>query len=96
MLRNSKERERPKAERGPTGRRTRPRQTQNRAGLIVINGPGGDFSWVIPAGTVQILDTTTDVIVGGPNGVPTTSQTIINGVVDVVDLVQVILNWGPC
>lgn len=48
-------------------------------------GPGGDFSWHIDSGTV-ILDSTTDVITGGPNGDPTSTQTVVNGVVDVKDL----------
>jgi hypothetical protein len=49
-------------------------------------GPGGDFDWHIPPDTVIILDTTLDIIFGGPGGVPTTTQTVINGVVDIRDL----------
>jgi hypothetical protein len=46
-------------------------------------GNGGDFDWQIPAGQVFILDTTSTVIAGGPNYVPTTQQVVINGVLDV-------------
>ena len=46
-------------------------------------GPNGDFDWHIPAGVELILDTTLDTIVGGPNGVPTTTETVVAGVVDV-------------
>lgn len=50
-------------------------------------GPNGDFDWVVPAGTEIILDTISDTIVGGPDGVPSTTQAVINGVVDVNDLI---------
>lgn len=46
-------------------------------------GPNGDFDWHIPDGTELILDTAGDTIVGGPDGVPTTTQAVVNGVVDV-------------
>ena len=54
-------------------------------------GPGGDFDWHLPAGTSGsfnnfIFDTTSTVITGGPGGLPTGTQTCINGIVDVRNL----------
>ncbi|TDJ76380.1 MAG: hypothetical protein E2O39_03215 [Planctomycetota bacterium] len=65
-------------------------------------GPGGNFDWHIPPGTSLILDTTFDTIVGGPGGVPTTTQNVVNGVVDVRDLfipassALIIIGPNPC
>lgn len=50
-------------------------------------GPGGDFDWHVPANTDFVFDTTQTVIVGGPDGVPTTFLTVINGRLDINDLV---------
>jgi len=50
-------------------------------------GPGGDFDWHVPANTDFVFDTTQTVIVGGPDGVPTTFLTVINGKLDINDLV---------
>lgn len=49
-------------------------------------GPDGTFDWVVPAGTEIIINTVSDTIVGGPDGVPSTTQAVINGVIDVNDL----------
>ena len=49
-------------------------------------GPGGNFDWVIPAGQTIVLDTTVAIIVGGPGGVPTTTQTVIGGVINLRDM----------
>ena len=49
-------------------------------------GPGGDFDWVIRSGEIFFFDTNSKEITGGPNGVPTTTQTCVNGVVDVRNL----------
>ncbi|MDA1265239.1 MAG: Ig-like domain-containing protein [Planctomycetota bacterium] len=49
-------------------------------------GPGGDFDWHIPPSTDLVLDTTSDVIFGGPGGAPTGSAPVVNGIVDVRDL----------
>ncbi len=50
-------------------------------------GPGGDFDWHVPANTDFVFDTTQTVIVGGPDGVPTTFLTVLNGRLDIDDLV---------
>src|SRR6185503_989534 len=50
-------------------------------------GPNGDFDWVVRSGERIFFDTTSTPIVGGPNGVPTTTVTALNGVVDVRNLV---------
>jgi hypothetical protein len=50
-------------------------------------GPGGNFDWHVPANTDFTFDTTQTVIVGGPDGVPTTFLTVINGRLDINDLV---------
>lgn len=47
-------------------------------------GPGGDFDWVISTGFA--FDTTRAEIVGGPDGLPTTTQIARGGVVHVRDL----------
>ncbi len=49
-------------------------------------GPNGNFDWFIPPGTDFVLDTTSASITGGPGGDQTTTQSVINGVVDVRDL----------
>jgi hypothetical protein len=49
-------------------------------------GPGGDFDWHIPPATELVLDTVSDTIQGGPGGTPTTTQAVINGIVDVRDV----------
>ncbi len=50
-------------------------------------GPGGDFDWVVGFSGPEtvILDTVTSQILGGPGGIPVTTQTVINGVVDIHD-----------
>jgi hypothetical protein len=50
-------------------------------------GPNGNFDWIVRAGQPFFFDTTSTPIVGGPNGVPTTTFTARNGVVDVRNLV---------
>ena len=50
-------------------------------------GPNGNFDWVVRAGERFFFDTTSKEIVGGPGGVPTTTVTAVNGVVDVRNLV---------
>lgn len=50
-------------------------------------GPTGDFDWYVRTGEVFFLDTTLTQIIGGPNGVPTTIQNAVNGIVNVRDLV---------
>lgn len=54
-------------------------------GFPGTGGPGGDFDFHAPPGTVMIIDTTSQVLVGGPDGIPTTTQLVIGGVVDVND-----------
>ncbi|MEE8469039.1 MAG: hypothetical protein V3T22_11310, partial [Planctomycetota bacterium] len=49
-------------------------------------GPKGTFDWHIPAGTTLVISTVSDTIVGGENGVPETTQAVINGVIDVRDV----------
>lgn len=49
-------------------------------------GPNGDFDWYLPPGQTIVIDTSFDQIIGGPGGAPTTTQTVINGIVDVRDL----------
>jgi hypothetical protein len=49
-------------------------------------GPGGEFDWYIPPATDLVLDTTSDVIFGGPDGAQTGSQPVIGGIVDVRDM----------
>jgi len=49
-------------------------------------GPGGDFDWYVQPNAIVILDTTSTLILGGPGGVPTTTQLVTNGVVNVRDL----------
>jgi hypothetical protein len=46
-------------------------------------GPSGTFDWVVRAGERVFFDTSSTPIVGGPDGVPTTAVTFVNGVVDV-------------
>ncbi|MEW6073920.1 MAG: hypothetical protein AB1726_15170 [Planctomycetota bacterium] len=50
-------------------------------------GPGGDFDWVIRDGDIFFFDTTATTIVGGPGGIPTTSQNTVGGFVDVRNLI---------
>jgi hypothetical protein len=50
-------------------------------------GPNGTFDWVVRPGERIFFDTTSTPVVGGPDGVPTTTVTFINGVVDVRNLV---------
>ncbi|HEX6885448.1 MAG TPA: hypothetical protein VF530_18880 [Planctomycetota bacterium] len=50
-------------------------------------GPNGDFDWVVRSGEIFFFDTTNTAINGGPNGIPTTTQNAVNGVVDVRNLV---------
>lgn len=59
---------------------------QSTDGFDGTGGPGGDFDYHVPPGVIVIIDTTSAVIVGGPNGQPTTVQNVIGGVVDVRDL----------
>lgn len=49
-------------------------------------GPNGDFDWHIPPGIDLLLNTDADTITGGPGGVPTMTQQVINGVVDIRNL----------
>lgn len=46
-------------------------------------GPGGNFDWIVRSGQTVLLDTSADQIRGGPGGIETTVQTVINGVIDV-------------
>ena len=50
-------------------------------------GPGGDFDWHIRKNQIIILDTSYTEIIGGPGGVAKTTQGVINGIVDVRNLV---------
>ena len=50
-------------------------------------GPDGEFDWVIGANQTVFLDTVSDVIVGGPGGAPTDQVNVVNGFVDVRDLI---------
>lgn len=50
-------------------------------------GPGGNFDWHLAPGQTVVVHTTSSSIVGGPGGVPTTTQTVVGGVVQVRDLV---------
>jgi len=50
-------------------------------------GPNGDFDWVVRPGELFFFDTTSTPIIGGPNGVPTTTLNSVNGVVDVRNFV---------
>ncbi|MSR62252.1 MAG: hypothetical protein EXS08_07395 [Planctomycetes bacterium] len=50
-------------------------------------GPGGDFDWVVRAGEFFVFDTTATLIRGGPGGVPVTTESCIDGVVDVRNLI---------
>ena len=50
-------------------------------------GPGGDFDWVIREGQTLVFDTANTTIVGGPNGIATTTQEAVNGIVDVRNLI---------
>jgi len=49
-------------------------------------GPNGDFDWIVRDGEIFFFDTSSATITGGPNGVPTTTQTALNGVVDLRNL----------
>lgn len=49
-------------------------------------GPDGEFDWHVPPATEIVLDTTSDVIFGGPGGAQTGSQPVTNGLVDIRDL----------
>jgi len=55
-------------------------------GFAGSGGPGGDFDYHVPPGTVVLIDTVTSVIVGGPGGVPTTTQLVVGGIMDVRNL----------
>jgi hypothetical protein len=50
-------------------------------------GPGGDFDWVVESGQIFFFDTTLTPVTGGPNGVPTTVQNAVDGVVSVRNLI---------
>ncbi len=50
-------------------------------------GPNGNFDWHIPPGTDFILNTSAATITGGPGGDPTSTQSVINGLVDIRNLV---------
>lgn len=54
--------------------------------FVGTGGPGGDFDWVVRNGEIFVLDTNQAQIVGGPGGVPVTTQTAVGGVVDVRNL----------
>lgn len=68
-------------------------------GFAGTGGPGGNFDLHVGPGTVLIIDTVQSVVVGGPNGVPTTTQTVVNGVLDIRNLVvpatSVLIFRGP-
>lgn len=49
-------------------------------------GPGGNFDWHIPPNTEFVLDTSSTLILGGPGGIPTSSQLVVNGLVNVRNL----------
>lgn len=55
--------------------------------LELCGGPGGDFDWHLPTGTTFVLFTDTAVIMGGPGGAPTATQTVIGGTVELRNLV---------
>ena len=61
-------------------------QLRAATGFTGTGGPKGTFDWHIPPGTDFILDTVLTTIVGGPDGTPTDSQQVINGVLDIRDL----------
>ncbi len=50
-------------------------------------GPGGDFDWVVHTGEIFFFDTTNQPIIGGPDGIPTTTQNAVNGVLDVRNVI---------
>src|SRR5262245_17431851 len=50
-------------------------------------GPNGAFDWVVRTGEFFFFDTTRTVITGGPNGVPTSVQNAVGGLVEVRNLV---------
>jgi hypothetical protein len=52
-------------------------------GFSGTGGPNGDFDFEVKSGQVFILDTTTTILVGGPNFAPTNQQVSVGGVVDV-------------
>jgi len=62
-------------------------------------GPGGDFDWVVESGETFILDTTFTQIVGGPGGSPTAVLDVVDGVVDLRNLLiepgGLVLVQGP-
>jgi hypothetical protein len=49
-------------------------------------GPNGDFDWVVRTGEIFFFDTSRTVVLGGPNGAPTSSQTVIGGTLEVRNL----------
>ena len=49
-------------------------------------GPGGDFDYLIPSGVTIALDTSLFVIVGGPGFIPSKTQTVVGGVLNVRNL----------
>src|SRR5688572_14486264 len=49
-------------------------------------GPGGDFDWVVRDGDLFVLDTTFTQILGGPGGDPITVLDVVDGVVDLRNL----------
>jgi hypothetical protein len=50
-------------------------------------GPNGDFDWVVHTGEIFFFDTTLTMVVGGPNGVPTATQTCVNGLIELRNLI---------
>ncbi|MEQ1895707.1 MAG: hypothetical protein ABL998_24470, partial [Planctomycetota bacterium] len=50
-------------------------------------GPGGTFDWVIRPGERVFFDTSSAVVLGGPDGAPTTSVTFFGGRIDVNDFI---------
>jgi hypothetical protein len=46
-------------------------------------GPGGNFDWCVPAGTLLVLDTTSALITGGPHCDGSQVQQVLGGVVEV-------------
>ncbi len=49
-------------------------------------GTGGDFDLLVRTGESFFINTTSDVISGGPGGNPTSNQAVVNGIVDIRNL----------
>jgi hypothetical protein len=64
-------------------------------GFEGTGGPGGNFDWHIPPNATVVLDTTSTLILGGPGGTPTSSQLVVNGLVNIRDLIIPATSRGP-